>query len=172
MNFTLSSRAFASGQELPVRHMRDGDNVSPPLAWTQPPPGTRSLVLICDEPSGPAGNVVHWLLYNLPGTALELPENLPPIDPLPSGARQGLNDFHRTDYTGPVFPASGSQRLLFQVYALNAMLPARAGMTKSVLMRAMESRIIARARLVASIPALGPAPIRAPGLGVSLTSAH
>jgi Raf kinase inhibitor-like YbhB/YbcL family protein len=151
MNFTLSSRVFSSGQELPARYTREGENVSPPLEWSQPPPGTRSLVVLCDEPSSPTGNVNHWLLYNLPHTTTGLPENLPTLDPLANDARQGTNDFNRTGYTGPAAPQTAARRLLFQVFALNAALPGRSGMTKSTLVRLMESRVIARARLTVSV---------------------
>lgn len=153
MNFILTSRAFAAGEDLPARFTREGDNVSPPLEWSQLPPGTRSIVVICDEPNSPTGNVVHWLLYNLPATTSGLPEHLPTIDPLANDARQGVNDFSRTGYTGPLRPTAGSRRMLFQVFALNAVLSSRSGVTKSELIRAMESRVIARARLTAAVKA-------------------
>lgn len=170
MNFSLTSRAFAAGQELPTRFTREGDNVSPALEWSMPPPGTRSLVVICDEPNSPAGNVVHWLLYNLPATTLSLPEHLPAIDPLANGARQGVNDFSRTGYSGPVRPTAGSRRMLFQVFALNTVLTTRTGVTKSELIRAMESRVIARARLTATVKAATVAPAPASSVDIARAS--
>lgn len=148
MNISLSSPAFASGEEIPVRYTREGENISPPLVWSTPPPGTKSFVIVCDEFNAPAGNVVHWIVYNVPGTANGLPERLPVQDPLPNGARQGLNDFNRSGYTGPMALAAGTHRYLFQVFALNAMIPAKASMTRPELIRAIESHVISRGRLI------------------------
>ena len=162
MNITLTSRAFAPGEDIPLRFTRQGENLSPPLQWSQSPAGTKSFVVVCDQPNGPSGNAVHWLVYNLPASTTGLPEGLPTIDPLPNGARHGVNDFNRTGYSGPHVPTAGIQRYIFQVYALNVLLPARPGMTKSHVIQAMESHLLARGRLVCSLSAAAAAAVNLP----------
>ena len=78
MAFTLSSPAFAAGGEIPARFTCEGQDVSPPLAWPAPPPGTRSLAPIVDDPDAPDPRApkmtwVHWVLFNLPPAAGTLP---------------------------------------------------------------------------------------------------
>jgi len=76
MAFALTCPAFGEGSAIPVRHTCDGDDVSPPLAWRDAPAGTQTFALICDDPDAPAGTWVHWVLYNLPASTSELPENV------------------------------------------------------------------------------------------------
>src|SRR6266705_2085370 len=66
MAFELESSAFKAGETIPRKHTCDGEDRSPPLAWTDPPPGTKSFVLVCDDPDAPAGTWVHWVLYGVP----------------------------------------------------------------------------------------------------------
>src|SRR5437763_1022876 len=73
----LSSTAFDEGGAIPRRFTADGANVSPPLAWAQPPEGTRSFALICDDPDAPRGTWVHWVVYDLPADRDTLPEATP-----------------------------------------------------------------------------------------------
>src|SRR6266705_4401062 len=88
MAFELKSSAFKAGETIPRKHTCDGQDLSPPLAWADPPPGTKSLALVCDDPDAPAGTWVHWVLYDLPITATDLAENVPALETLPSGAKQ------------------------------------------------------------------------------------
>src|SRR5439155_496429 len=76
MTFSLSSTSFQDGAAIPIKHTCDGADVSPPLAWSGAPPGTRGFALIADDPDAPAGTWVHWVLYNLPATVSDLPENI------------------------------------------------------------------------------------------------
>ena len=62
MAFTLTSTAFTDGAAIPVKHTCDGVDVSPPLAWSGAPAGTRSFALIADDPDAPAGSWVHWVV--------------------------------------------------------------------------------------------------------------
>ena len=62
----LTSQAFAEGQPIPVKYTCQGQNISPPLAWTNVPAGTKSLALICEDPDAPRGTWTHWVIYNLP----------------------------------------------------------------------------------------------------------
>jgi hypothetical protein len=77
MAFTLHSPAFANGQTIPPRHTADGDNVSPPLEWSDAPAGTRSYALIVEDPDAPgeAGETFqHWAVYNIAAERDRLPE--------------------------------------------------------------------------------------------------
>src|SRR6185295_18381187 len=82
MAFTLTSTAFRDGAAIPVKHTCDGGDVSPPLAWSGAPAGTRCFALIAADPDAPAGSWVHWVVYNLPAAVSELPENVAKVEAL------------------------------------------------------------------------------------------
>ena len=71
---TLTSPAFAQGEAIPGKYTCQGDDASPALQWSAPPPGTKSLALIVDDPDAPGGTWVHWVIYNIPPEAGELAE--------------------------------------------------------------------------------------------------
>ena len=87
----LTSAAFAYGDKIPVRFTCEGDDVSPPLQWRGAPLETRSFALILDDPDAPRGTWVHWVLYNIPATAVELTQAVPTLAETPLGARHGRN---------------------------------------------------------------------------------
>ncbi len=91
----ISSQAFQAEGLIPAKYTCDGQDVSPPLNWSEPPAGTKSLALISDDPDAPGGIWVHWLVWNIAASARSLEENLPKTASLPSGARQGTTDFRR-----------------------------------------------------------------------------
>lgn len=144
----LVSPAFTDGQPIPEKHTCDGANVSPPLSWSEAPPGTRSFALICDDPDAPVGTWVHWVLYGLSPATTELPEMLAPAEQLPGGAKQGLNDFRRVGYGGPCPPPGRPHRYFFKLYALDAELGLRSRATKADLVRVMAGHILAEAQLM------------------------
>ena len=72
MKLELSSTAFGEGETIPKRFTGDGENVSPPLRWSDPPQGTKSFALIADDPDAPRGTWVHWVLFNLPAETRQL----------------------------------------------------------------------------------------------------
>ncbi len=151
MTLTLKSTAFADGQEIPREYTCDGADVSPPLVWSGVPEGTESLVLIVDDPDAPDPAApkmtwVHWVLYNLPPSTTELAAGVPPAD-LPSGTREGLNDWKRTGYGGPC-PPIGRHRYFHKLYALNVTLPEVEPPTKAALEEAMAGHVLASAELV------------------------
>ena len=144
-NFRLFSPAFPSGGEIPARFTCDGENVSPPLAWSAPPPGTRSLALIVSDPDAPdpaAPRITwtHWILYNLPPAIRALPEAVAPAA-LPPEARQGRNDWQRTGYGGPC-PPVGTHRYFFRLYALDTPLPDLHMPDRRRLLQAMQGHIL------------------------------
>lgn len=147
----LTSPAFADHAAMPSRLTCDGQEHSPPLAWSELPAGTRSLALIVDDPDAPDPKAprmiwAHWVVYNLPPTATGLPEGIG-AQGLPAGAREGLNDWHLTGYGGPC-PPVGRHRYFHTLYALDVVLPDLGEPTKAELERAMEGHVLARAELV------------------------
>jgi Raf kinase inhibitor-like YbhB/YbcL family protein len=149
MALAITSAAFADGGPIPARYTCQGGDVSPSLAWTSLPAGTKSLALIVDDPdapdpAAPKRTWVHWVLYNLPATAAGLAEA---VAALPAGTLQGRNDWGRTDYGGPC-PPIGRHRYFHKLYALDVVLPDLAGPTKAELERAMEGHVLAQAELV------------------------
>jgi Raf kinase inhibitor-like YbhB/YbcL family protein len=144
----LQSPAFSDGFLIPVEYTADGANVSPPLRWADPPEGTRSFALVCDDPDAPRGTWVHWVIYNIPADARELPPDVRPEFTLPNGARQGMNDFGRIGYGGPSPPPGPAHRYFFKLYALDAPLGLAPGATKEQLLEAMRGRQLAEGRLI------------------------
>jgi Raf kinase inhibitor-like YbhB/YbcL family protein len=151
MALTLTSPAFSPQGEIPRRFTCEGEDLSPPLAWSGVPEGTESLALIVDDPDAPDPNApkmtwVHWILYNLPVTTRELPEAVRP-DALPQGSEEGQNDWKNLGYGGPC-PPIGRHRYFHKLYALDIVLPDLGAATKSDLERAMEGHVLAQAELV------------------------
>ena len=145
----ITSSAFDNQGAIPVLYTCEGRDVSPPIAWSDVPPGTKSLVLIVDDPDAPDPAApkmtwVHWLLYNLPPTTNGLPES---VKTLPDGTREGVNDWERTGYGGPC-PPIGRHRYFHKLYALDTMLPDLKQPTKSKLEEAMKGHILSEAQLV------------------------
>jgi len=144
---TLTSTAFQEGAPIPSRYTCEGDDVSPPLAWSEPPAGTKSFALISDDPDAPGKTWVHWVVYNLPPSARQLPEGVLAQRELPDGTRHGMTDFGRVGYGGPC-PPGGTHRYFFTLYALDAMLSLPPGATKPKLEAAMKGHLLAEAQLM------------------------
>jgi Raf kinase inhibitor-like YbhB/YbcL family protein len=148
--FEVTSPDFRHGEPIPGRCTCDGEDRSPRLGWTGVPVETRSFALICDDPDAPRGTWQHWLLYNLPAQACELDAGVPPKPELPSGARQGINDFGNVGYDGPEPPVGhGVHHYHFRLAALDLErldMPASAK-AEDVWMRA-QPHIIAEAEVV------------------------
>ena len=148
MALQVTSTAFSPGGMIPKKSTCDGADVSPQLAWTDPPAGTESFALIADDPDAPVGTWVHWLLYDLPASTRELAEGVPKQEQLPSGARQGRNDFGKIGYGGPCPPPGKPHRYLFKLYALDAKTNLKAGATKGDAERAMKGHVLGQAELM------------------------
>lgn len=149
MALQLTSAAFATGGEIPLCHTCQGEDLSPPLAWSGVPPAAKSLALIVDDPDAPDPAApkmvyVHWVLYNIPPATTALPEA---VTRLPDGTRQGLNDWRRIGYGGPC-PPIGRHRYFHKLYALDTVLPDLGTPTKAALEAALEGHVIAQAELV------------------------
>jgi len=147
--FTITSPAFSDNQPIPAHYTCEGKDTSPALAFSGVPEGTKSLVLIVDDPDAPDPATpkmtwIHWLLYNLPPDTSGLAEA--PAD-LPTSTRQGINDFKRTRYGGPC-PPIGRHRYYFKLYALDTMLPDLDQPNKDALLQAMQDHVLDQARLI------------------------
>jgi Raf kinase inhibitor-like YbhB/YbcL family protein len=145
--FILTSPAFGEGQAIPSPYTCDGQDVSPPLVWTDPPAGTKSLALIADDPDAPGKTWVHWVLFNMPESLRGLPEAVPAERRLPDGSAQGVNDSGGIGYGGPC-PPSGVHRYHFKLYALDAPLSLAAEATKRQVESAMNGHVLAQTQLV------------------------
>jgi Raf kinase inhibitor-like YbhB/YbcL family protein len=143
----VSSPAFEEGGMIPQQYTCEGEDISPPLSWGSVPEGTKSIVLIVEDPDAPWGTFVHWVVYDLPPDVQELPENLPKDKTFPIGGKQGINSSSELGYKGPC-PPSGTHRFFFRVYALEASTDLPPGETKSRLLRAMEGHVLAQGQLM------------------------
>lgn len=150
----LSSPAFAEGAMIPRPFTCDGENVSPPLAWSEVPETTRSLAILCEDPDAPRGIWTHWVLFNLSAAVAELPARVPAKETVPvlgqiaeETARQGTNDFGKLGYGGPC-PPSGTHRYVFRLFALDTTLDLKPGATRRQVLEAMKGHVVAEGRLI------------------------
>jgi hypothetical protein len=138
----VTSTAFEAGAPIPSKHTCEGDDVSPALQWSDPPEGTKSFALLCDDPDAPVGNWSHWVLWNVDRTARGLEE-------ASTAGVSGQSDFRRPGYGGPCPPKGhGPHRYFFEVYALDSTLDLRESAKKKQLEKAMEGHVLARGELM------------------------
>ncbi|MDI9636359.1 YbhB/YbcL family Raf kinase inhibitor-like protein [Kamptonema cortianum] len=143
-SFTLNSVAFDNNAPLPLKYSGKGKDLSPPLAWQNPPAGTQSYALICDDPEAPSGTWTHWVLYSIPSSVKNIAEG---EENLPKNAILGKNSWGKTSYNGPN-PPSGTHHYYFTLYALDAPLALPSGLTSDQLQQAMKDHILGKAILV------------------------
>jgi Raf kinase inhibitor-like YbhB/YbcL family protein len=148
---TLRAPDFAADGGIPAQHTCDGADRSPALSWTGQPPGTRSLVLIVDDPDAPdpakpQRTWVHWVLYDLPPSVTALDEGVA-SRALPTGTREGLNDWGAAGWRGPC-PPVGRHRYFFKLSALDVVLPALSHPDKAAVERAMHGHVLAHSELI------------------------
>ena len=140
--FALESSAFQNAQAIPSRHSCGGEDVSPPLRWSNLPEGTKSLALVVDDPDAPGGVFTHWLAWGLDPAAEGLGEG----EPAP---REGQNDFGTTGYRGPCPPPGhGRHRYVFRLYALDTEPELAAGAARDELEQAIAEHVLTTAELV------------------------
>lgn len=146
----LKSNSFEANAPIPAKHAYDQENISPSLHWNNMPNGTKSIVLIVDDPDAPREKSwVHWIMYNIPATQTELAENIPAIEILENGAKQGVNDWDKIGYGGPCPPVGhGIHHYHFKLYALKEMLDVPARPTKDIIEAAMKEKILGHAEFI------------------------
>ena len=145
LELAVLSAAFAMGAAIPDRHACGG--ISPPLEWSAAPANAQSLAVLCDDPDAPAGDWVHWVLFNLAPDVRSLPEGVARDARLPGGAVQGLNDYDRAGYDGPCPPPGQTHRYFYKVFALDTRLALDARTRKQDLLKAMNGHILAQGSL-------------------------
>jgi Raf kinase inhibitor-like YbhB/YbcL family protein len=152
----LKSPAFDSGQFIPVEYTCDGNNISPQLYIFIITPVSRpkSLAVVCEDPDASRGTSVHWVIFNISPKIIDLPENVeksirPDLGYSPKILQpiQGINDFGKIGYDGPCPPKDSINIYYFSLYALDTVLEfdeaqIQKGITKDILMNAMEGHII------------------------------
>lgn len=141
-NMIISSSAFMNGQAIPDIYGCRGQNINPPLEIKEAPPASKSLVLLVDDPDAPAGDWVHWLVWNINPKTIIIE-----ADKAPSGAVEGINSFGRNRYGGPC-PPSGVHHYQFKIYALDKTLNLAPSSGKAELLKAMAGHILDQAILV------------------------
>ena len=148
MPFALTTTAFQPGGDIPRKYTCQGADLSPALTWSEPPVGTQSFALIADDPDAPVGTWVHWVAYDLPAGAHQLPEGVAKAEEVPGGGRQGVNDFGNIGYGGPCPPAANAHRYFFKLYALKAKLNLKAGASKKQVGQAMQGQVLGEVKLM------------------------
>lgn len=134
----VESSAFREGEVIPVKYTCDGADLSPPLSWSDIPEGTKSFVIIADDPDAPIGTFTHWVIYDIPAKVRSLEEGVPKTERV-GDAKQGLNDFGYVGYGGPCPPKGhGYHRYFFKVYALDVR---SVGLPPKATRREVEKRI-------------------------------
>lgn len=149
---TLTSTAFPDGGQIPAKYTQAGDQTSPALTWTNAPPNTASFVLHMHDlevaRNKTSDDQVHWVVWNIPGTATGLPEGVPRGANRPDGSHQisASGDMYR----GPGAPATGPMHhYTFEIYALDTTLDVPASQdafeTRANVMKAMQGHIVGKA---------------------------
>ena len=141
-DFAVESSAFQHVQAIPRRYTCEGEDLSPPLRWTNVPDGTRSLALVVDDPDAPGGVFTHWIAWGIDPGAGGLDEG-------EAAPREGRNDFGVSGYRGPCPPPGhGPHRYVFRLYALDAEPELGSGASKADLERAIEGHVLTNADLM------------------------
>jgi Raf kinase inhibitor-like YbhB/YbcL family protein len=146
--FELTSSAFEADGTIPTKYSCAGDDVSPELSWKNAPKETQSFVLIVDDPDNPKKVIVHWLVYDLPATAHELPESTPDKPVLPDGSKQGKNEDAKTRWRGPCPSQGAAHHYFFKLYALDQPMGLKPKATRAQIDAAIKGHILAEAELI------------------------
>lgn len=149
--FRIESPDFREGEEIPKEFTCEGKDDSPHLKWDSPPEGTKSYILITEDPDAPMGTFVHWTVYDMPAGLRELSRGTGNgKGAKKDGVKQGLNDFGHTGYGGPCPPKGhGVHRYYFILKALDIpSLNLPNGAKRSELERAAKGHVLAETRIM------------------------
>ncbi len=151
---TLTTPAFADGSEIPARFTQSVPApVSPKLEWTNVPANTVSFTLIMHDPDvalqRKTDDMLHWLAFNIPGTARELPEGVAATAQLPDGTVQIKNGGGVIGYRGPGAGAQGPHHhYTWELFALDTKLELPPDATRADVLKAMDGHILGKGVLV------------------------
>ena len=140
MNIYIPS--FENNGKIPVKFTCDGENVNPEILIEDVPKGTKSLVLMVDDPDSPGGNWSHWLIWNIHPDVKVIKENS-----TPAGSVTGLNDFGEREYGGPC-PSKGEHRYFFKIFALNKILDLSDDHRREEAIKAMNGAVLDKSEFV------------------------
>lgn len=146
--FELASSGFEADGTIPTKYSCAGDNDSPELSWKNAPKQTQSFVLIVDDPDNPPKTIVHWIVYDLPATAHELPEGTPDKSVLPDGSKQGKNEDGKTRWRGPCPRQGAAHHYFFKLYALDQPTGLKPKATLAQIDAAIKGHVLAQAELI------------------------
>jgi len=151
MTLKVTSSAFQQGGAIPARYTCEGQDLSPPLAWSGMPGNAKTIAVIVDDPDAPDPAkpqrvYVHWVVYNIPAATTSLAENASKTG-MPKGALQGKNDWGKAAYGGPC-PPIGRHRYYFKLYALDTELTGLKDASKADLERAMNGHVLDTGELI------------------------
>ena len=148
MEMKVTSKAFQDGGMIPKQYTCDGANISPPIAWDSVPEKTKSIALIADDPDAPGKTWIHWVAFNIPASAHEIPENVPAQENISGGGKQGTNDFKKVGYGAPCPPSGSAHRYYFKLFALDTELTQDSSATKDQLLKAMDGHVLGDGQLM------------------------
>lgn len=145
MTLNLRIGSFKEGDMIERKYTCDGEDISPSVSWTESPENTKSFALILDDPDAPIRTFVHWVVYNIPPSVMELEENYPKVQLSSNGIMQGKNDFGKIGYGGPCPPGQKAHRYVFHLFStgLKGALPA--GLDKKGVLKAIKGSVIMEA---------------------------
>ncbi len=143
----VMSTAFGDGETIPEKFTADGDDVSPPLRWGEPPTGTQSFAIVYEDPDAPSGLFTHWTAWNIEADQRELKAGVSPTANT-DGIRQGANGFGGSGYGGPKPPPGKPHRYRFRVYALDGRPDLRSGASRTEFDRAIDRHVLAEGMLI------------------------
>jgi Raf kinase inhibitor-like YbhB/YbcL family protein len=119
---TLTVDSLSPGAALPDVYTCEGASESPQISWSGIPAGSKSLVLIVDDPDAPASPFTHWLVYNIPPVSGKLAQGQPNAKVLSNEAQQGQSSAGFRAYYPPCPPIGSTHRYFFRLYALDTYL--------------------------------------------------
>ena len=143
----IESDAFGDGEAIPSKYTCDGENISPPLNWSEVPDEARELVLICEDIDAPIGTITHWVIYGMDPGLEGLDEGLMP-DSNQSNGTHGRRSFGKKEYMGPCPPGKKPHRYVFRLHALDRRLDLEPGVKKKNMVKAMEGHVIETSELI------------------------
>lgn len=146
--FRLKSTAFGDKSAIPIEYTCQGEDVSPEFSWTDAPDGTKSFALVCVDPKTAQGELIHWMIYNIPSTVTELKKGIERKEKFEDGTSQGINDHKKIGYSGPCPPQNQHHSYVFTVFALDAVLELEPGASYAALKNAMRTHVLSQARWI------------------------
>lgn len=143
----VTSTAITEGATVPKKYTGDGEDFSPPLAWSVGPAGTKSYAISCEDPDAPGGTWWHWIIFNISPKTQQLGENVPKVSVLAQGVGQGKSDFDKPGYNGPAPPPGKLHHYEFKVVALDYVLTLSPQATKESYKKAIKGHVLAEGKL-------------------------